>query len=254
MALAERVTPEQAAVVFRRAAELQTSGVTGEVAAVLDETALEEIGREVGLSPASIQAALAELRSDVVLSAPAPTWGTVVRSRTVHADRSAVLNVLDDQARQNLLVIAHRAGDTTVWSPHPGPAAALVRGLRGRRRYPLLALKELRATVSDTDTSLVRVCLEGSLRFPLTSLSARSQTISVLGIGTGAFLAFGVDGLGHTDWALDATGALIALCGTAVGLRAYRRAIATAENALARVLDRVTYEVLDLPPWPQPFT
>src|SRR3954464_3683994 len=83
MALAERVTPEQAAVVFRRAAELQATGWHGEVEAVLDDTALEEIGREVGLSPASIRAALAELRDESVSFGPTVTWGTVVRSRTV---------------------------------------------------------------------------------------------------------------------------------------------------------------------------
>jgi len=41
----ERVTPEEAAAVFRRAAELEAAGAGGE--AVLELAALEDIGREV---------------------------------------------------------------------------------------------------------------------------------------------------------------------------------------------------------------
>jgi hypothetical protein len=251
MALAERVTPEQAAVVFRRAAELQSTGLHGETDVVLDDAALEEIGREVGLSPASIHAALAELRSEVTSSGPAVTWGTVIRCRTVHADRSSVVNFLDDQARQNLLTVVRQAGDTTMWAPTPGTAAAVVRRLRGRHRYPLLAFKELRANVTEPGTDLVRVCLEGSLRFPSGLLSLRSEALTLLGIGGGSFLAFGVGGLGHTDWVFDTAGALVALSGTGVGLRAYRRAIAKAEVALTDVLDHVTYGVYRPAPWPE---
>jgi hypothetical protein len=246
MALAERLTPEQAAVVFRRAAELQTAGLRGAAEAAfddatLDDAALEEIGREVGLSPVSIRAALAELRSEVVAPGPAMNWGTVVRCRTVRGARVDVVNFLDDQARQNLLTVVRGRDDTTVWAPHSGPAAAVVRGLRGRHRYPLLAFKELRVTVTETGANVVRVCLDGSLRFPSGLMSLRSQAVSMLGIAGGALLAFRVGGLGHTDWTFDTAGTFVALAGTGVGLRAYRRAVGKAETALADVLDRATF-------------
>ena len=54
MTLPDRVSPEEAAQVFRRAAELETAGIRGDSAALLDADTLEAIGREVGLSPAAI--------------------------------------------------------------------------------------------------------------------------------------------------------------------------------------------------------
>jgi hypothetical protein len=251
MALAERLTPEQAAAVFRRAAELQAAGVRGETEAVLDDAALEDIGREVGLSPASIHGALSELRNDALATGSAVTWGTVMRCRTVHAPTGEIAAFLDDQARQSLFTVVRHVGSTTVWAPPPGPAAAVVRSLRGRRRYPLLVLNELRATVTESEPGLTRVCLEGSLRFPLSLLSARSQALAALGIAGGAFIAFGVDGTGHTDWAFDGAGALLSLTCAGIGLRGYRRAVARAEQALTGVLDYLTYRV-DNPVWRPP--
>jgi hypothetical protein len=249
MALAERLTPEQAAAVFRRAAELQAAGLRGETEAVLDDAALEDIGREVGLSPASIHGALAELRSAAATAtAPAVAWGTVVRCRTVHAHAGEVAAFLDDRARQSLMTVVQHGGPTMVWAPPSGAAATIVRGLRGRRRYPLLVLKELRATVTEAQPELTRVCLEGSLRFPLSLLPARSQALAALGVAGGAFVAFGIDGTGHTDWAFDAAGALLSLAGAGIGLRGYRRAVAKAERALSGVLDYLTYGV-DPPLW-----
>jgi hypothetical protein len=251
MALAEPLTPEQAAAVFRRAAELQAAGVRGETDAVLDDAALEDIGREVGLSPASIHGALSELRNDALATGSAVTSGTVMRCRTVHAPTGEIAAFLDDQARQSLFTVVRPVGPTTVWAPPPGVAAAVVRSLRGRRRYPLLVLNELRATVTESESGLTRVCLEGSLRFPLSLLSARSQALAALGIAGGAFIAFGVDGTGHTDWAFDGAGALLLLTGAGIGLRGYRRAVARAEQALTGVLDYLTYRVAD-PVWRPP--
>jgi hypothetical protein len=250
VALAERLTPEQAAAVFRRAAELEAAGVHGDVRAVLDDAALEEIGLEVGLSPASINAALVELRHGLSVSSPPLRWGTVIRCRTVRADRASVATFLDDEARQGPLTVVQRDGDTTVWAPHPGAAAAFVRSLRGRRRYPLLALKELRATVTEQERDLVRVCLEGSLRFPPRLLSPRSLGFASAGIACGAFVAFGVDGAGNLDWVVDAAGALLSSAGVGVGVHGYRKAVAQAELALAGVLDRLGYGVARL--WPEP--
>ena len=252
MALPERVTPEQAAVVFRRAAELQAAGLHGGNEAVLDDVALEEIGREVGLSPASVQAALAELRSGIAPLQPGVRWGTVVRCRTIHGDRQRAVLFLDDQARQNMFTMAHREGDTASWAPDSGAAAAVVRGLRGRGRYPLLTLKELRADVTDVGNDVVRVCLEGTLRVPWRLLPLRSEAFALAGMGAGLFVAFGVGGAGSADWMLDATGALISITGAGVALHAYRGEVANAELALDNVLDRLTYATSGRTPWPLP--
>jgi hypothetical protein len=115
MAAPARLNVEQAATVFRRAAELEAAGVRGD--AVLDDQALEDAGREVGLSPASIREALAELRGGALVPGPAITWGTVSSSRAVAGPRGDVLAALDDVARRNLLGVVRSTGAETVWVP-----------------------------------------------------------------------------------------------------------------------------------------
>jgi hypothetical protein len=247
VALAQRLTPEQAAVVIRRAAELETTGLHGEPHAVLDDAALEDIGREVGLSPASVRAALVELRNGIT-DGSSLAWGSVLRCRTVRGERACVEAFLDDEAREGMLTLVRRDCDVTVWAPHAGATAAMVRSLRGRRRYPLLALKELRAMITEQAPGLVRVTLEGRLRFPLRLLSPRSLGFASAGIACGAYLAFWVTGAGSVDWALDATGALLSTAGVGVGVHGYRDAVTDAEFALAGVLDRLGYGLHRLVP------
>jgi len=96
----ERVTAEEAAVVFKRAAELEAAGVRGEGTGELDARALEDIGREVGLSPASVRVAVSELRNGLLDPAPAVTWGTVSSGRAVGGSSADVVAALDDEARR----------------------------------------------------------------------------------------------------------------------------------------------------------
>jgi hypothetical protein len=74
-----------------------------------------------------------------------------------------------------MLTLVRRDRAATVWAPHAGASAAMVRSLRGRRRYRLLALKEMRATLIEQEPGLVRVALEGTSRFPVRLLSPRSS-------------------------------------------------------------------------------
>lgn len=46
MSLGDRVNPDEAAMVFRRAAELEATGGSGHGDGMLDDGALEDIGRE----------------------------------------------------------------------------------------------------------------------------------------------------------------------------------------------------------------
>jgi hypothetical protein len=239
VALTQRLTPEQAAVVFRRAAELEAAGVHGDAQAMLDDAALEEIGRDVGLSPESVRAALVEMRHGLTDVQPPLAWATVLRCRTVRAERAYVEAFLDDEARENLMTAVRRDHGVTVWAPPAGAAAVMVRSLRGRRRYPLLALKELRATVTEHEPDLVRVALDGSLRFPPRLLSPRSVGFAAAGVVCGAYLAFRVDGAASLDWVLDATGAALSAAGAGAGVHGYREAVTQAEDALAGVLGRL---------------
>jgi hypothetical protein len=254
--LAPRLTTEQAAAVIRRAAELEAASTHGDAHAVLDDAALEDIGRDVGLSPASVRAALVELRRGLGGAAPPLEWGTVLRCRTLRTDRACVEAFLDDEARQGLLTLVERDTErgVMVWEPHAGATAAMVRSLRGRRRYPLLALTALRATITQQEPGLVRVALEGSLRFPVRLLSPRSLAFASAGIACGAYVAFRVTGAGNLDWALDTTGVLLSTAGIGAGVHGYRDAVTDAEGALAAVLDRLAHGVHRLRPAQAPLT
>jgi hypothetical protein len=233
------VTPEQAAEVFRRAAELE-AGSRGD-GPLLGDRDLEEIGREVGLAPASVQAALAEWRAGALVPGPQVQWGVVTSSRVVPGTTSDVLAVLDNEARRNQLCVVRRAGSVTVWSRAPGVSSAIARGLRGRRRHPLLGLTELRATVVEAagGPGATRVRLEGSLVAPWRLLSGRGRLIAAVGIGGGAALAVAAGPLAGPPLGWEVAAALGAVSGTAVGLRSYRRGAAATEDALDRYLDRL---------------
>lgn len=239
---------------FRRAAELDAAGVRGELSAALDDKAVEDIGREVGLSPASVQAALAELRAGALNPRPAVTWGTAIASGTIAGSSDEVLAAVDDEARRNLLGVARRVDGATVWTRSPGASAAVARGLRGRRDHPLLTLRELRAAVVEVPSRPgdLRVRLEGDLVFPWRLLSGRSQVISMAGVAGGAALAFAVpDGALVEDWIQNAFGVAAAAGGTGIGLKSYRRAVTAAEAALEGLLARAGHTVPPTPPFAQ---
>jgi len=246
------LTPEQAAEVFRRAAELETG--SGSDAPLLDDRDLEEVGGEVGLAPASMQAALEEWRAGALVPGPQVQWGVVTSSRVVPGTPADVLAVLDNEARRNQLCVVRRAGSVTVWSRMPGVSSAIARGLRGRRRHPLLSLTELRATVVEAagGPGAARVRLEGSLVAPWRLLSGRGQVLATAGIGGGAVLvATALSGDGP-HWQFEVAAALSALAGTSAGVRSYRRGATATEEALDRYLDRLAAGAAAVVPVPAP--
>ena len=240
MPLPVGVTPEQAAEVFRRAAELEAAG-SGSEGPLLDDRDLEEIGREVGLTPASVRAALAEWRAGALVPGPRVQWGVVTSSRVVPGTPGDVLAVLDNEARRNQLCVVRRAGSVTVWSRAPGVSSAIARGLRGRRRHPLLGLTELRATVVEAagGPGAARIRLEGSLVAPWRLVSGRGQVLTTAGIAGAVVLAFPSGAFATPGWQNELAAAASALAGSSFGLRWYRRGAAATEDALDRYLDRL---------------
>ena len=234
------VTPEQAAEVFRRAAELEAAG-SGSEGPLLDDRDLEEIGREVGLTPASVRAALAEWRAGALVPGPRVQWGVVTSSRVVPGTPGDVLAVLDNEARRNQLCVVRRAGSVTVWSRAPGVSSAIARGLRGRRRHPLLGLTELRATVVEAagGPGAARIRLEGSLVAPWRLVSGRGQVLTTAGIAGAVVLAIPSGPFATPGWQNELAATASALAGSSFGLRWYRRGAAATEDALDRYLDRL---------------
>jgi hypothetical protein len=239
--LPDRVSPEEAAQVFRRAAELETAGMRGDSAALLDPDTLEAIGREVGLSPAAIHAALTELRSGGLRDADRVF--DMVSSRVVPGPASDVRLSVDELARGNLLTMRLSRGETTAWTRQRGMGRAVLRMLGGRFRYPLGSIRELRATVTDhaSRPGLVRVCLEARLAYPWQFLPVRTQALLGAGMGGGALaVAWGLENLGGTS-GLSAVAVVVPLSALGIGARAYRKAVVCAEGALQRFLDRLEH-------------
>jgi hypothetical protein len=239
--LPERLSPEEAAQVFRRAAELETAGMHGDSGALLDPDTLEAIGREVGLSSAAIHAALLELRSGGLREADREF--DMVSSRVVPGPASDVRLSVDELARGNLLTMRLSRGDTTAWTRQQGVGRAVLRRLGGRARYPLGAVRELRATVTDhpSRAGLVRVCLEARLAYPWQFLPLRTQALVGAGVGGGAVaVAWGLQHLGGTS-GLSAVAFVVPLSAFGIGARTYRKAVVCAEAALQVFLDRLEH-------------
>lgn len=241
MPLPDRVSPDEAAVVFRRAAELDSvgSGATEGLTAA----DLEDVGREVGLSPASVRAALAEIRSGAHAGgAPSLRWGFVSGSRVVRGDSESAINVIDDVAQHNLLTTRTRSGDAVTWSRHSGIAAALNRALVGRRGRPFVPLQDLRATVVDQPDGTMRIRVQGRLVFPSRLVPGPTQLVVAAGLGAAAVglgIAVPDPGMELPEFFAVSGSALTILGATTLGVRSYRATITAMEDGLDQLFDRI---------------
>jgi hypothetical protein len=231
------VSPEEAAIVFRRAAELEAAGVHGEPG-MLDGDTLEAIGREVGLSPAAVRTALVELRAGG-LREPDPSFDLVC-SRLVPGFAVDVWPAVDELARGNLLGHPVRRGDATTWTRQRGVGRAVVRGLGGLGRYPLAGVRMLRATVTEHGArqGRLRVRLEARWASPFQIVPLRTQAVLTAGLGGGLWAAASLDGTGAV---VSAAVAGVGVLWSGVALRKYRHAIVTAEQHLQVFLDRLQH-------------
>lgn len=250
MAAGELVTTEEAAWVFRRAAELDAA-LPGGPEALLDGRTLEAAGTEAGLSVRSLRQAMEELRAGALVPAEPvvdelPARRSIVRTRAVPGSPAAVMAVLEEVARRNVLTVRRRRGATTVWDRCPGPGAALRRSVLGRRSRPLAAVGRLSATLGPVPGApdLVRVELRADLVPARRLLRWRTKAGVATGVATGASMAAaavltGVSGA--PDALLVLAGAGGATWAGAHGVRAGREARAELGDALAYALDRLEH-------------
>lgn len=133
----DRLSDDEAAVVFRRAAELDVH--TGQ-SEQFDLDTIEEIGGLAGLSPDAIRQAVAELRAgglpDEAVGGRHRLPAFVVAGRTVPGSPSGLVPRIEAYlGRQCLKQV--RFGRHSVWVPKPGLLADLQRGLdlTGRLRF-----------------------------------------------------------------------------------------------------------------------
>ena len=251
MADGRLLTTDEAAWVFRRAAELEARWPPA-AEALLDEGALEAAGTEAGLSPASIRTALEELRAGALAVAEPEPEGppgrrSIVRTRAVLGPPVEVAAALEALARRNVLTVRRRRGPVTVWERRTGAIAACQRV----RPHALRGVARLTSTLAPVPGApdLVRVELRAEPVPASRLLPVRTRARVAAGVGAGAgvtALAFASGGLVPVDLLLVAGGTGGAAWAGASGVRAAREARAALADALAYALDRLEHRRTEL--------
>ncbi len=232
--------------VLARAAELQAaSGESTETADALSESQVVELGREVGLSPAHLQQALAEERARIAPGRAAE--GGLAQSlfgasrigaqRVVPGTPARLLDLLDRwMQRDELLRSVRVRPDARVWEPTRGLVGSLRRAL-GSRDYALFRANEISATVVPVDTGTALVRLEADYGELRSSLAKQSAAGVVVGSGVAAL---------GVMLAVALPVAVAVLPGAGIAAGAYyrsrgvqRHALHRAQLTLEQVLDRL---------------
>lgn len=156
--------------VLARAAELQAASPPGEEGE-LSEAQLLEIGEEVGLSTTTINQALAEERSRIIVPEESGPVSAITgpaiasASRAVPGTPAEVLAQLDTMMqRDECLQVQRRFPDRVTWEPRSGWFGAIQRGLNvGGRAYYLCRASQVAATVVPVEGNRVLVRLDADI-------------------------------------------------------------------------------------------
>ena len=222
---------------LRRASELDVDRVTSGAAEGLPVSAVEAAAAEVGLSPAAVRQAVAELRTGGLDDDGWP----VVCARVVPGTCASAIEAVGRWLQGQAMVRARDRGTEQVWRPREDVFAGL------QRRFDFTASIRLKAV----EEVVVRgIEVEGGT---LVRLSVRLQgqvaRAPQLGAGAGAAaggLAAGVLGLLNVDPALIGAvvaGVPVAAAGGTVGWRLGRNALARQRAKVADAIDGLLDEL-----------
>jgi hypothetical protein len=239
-----RLTSDQVALVLRRAAELEALAETpGEIEGY-DSRAVEEAAREVGLSPAAVRQAVAELR---VGALPVPSAGRhperTARSRTVSQQRLveptplAVHAAVERFMRSQMFELRRHAGDRAIYRARSDLVASLRRGLDFGGAIKLDGLRTVTVLATPTDErTLVRV--EAEL-----TISRANAVAGGAALGTGVALFTGLIGAVFAEPALVVgalpAGALVGGGSIRVAESRWRKRRDDVAEVLGHLLDRL---------------
>lgn len=244
---------DEAALVFRRAIELEASRPDSP----LQGSELEDIGREVGISPASVRSAVAELR-DSLLQPPDDDqpWDVLI-ARVLPGPRDAVLLLVDQYARRSLLV---RVGDrgsptsTATWRRGRDARSHVARRLGPLALRPLTALDRLDVTVAGHPSApgLVAVLLRARLVRPAVRvLSARRQAVLAAGVVGGLGATFAV--AGQAEWLVGAGSVVVNGWLAQRAVRRHAAVVQGVEQSIERFVDHLGPKLVAFDPlWPDP--
>jgi hypothetical protein len=223
----------------------------------MTEAQLYEIGKEVGLSPATLQQALAEERTRVVLAEESGVEARVMGPAAVSATRAiphppeVVLAALEEWMRSDYRMLAKRRfGNRRTWEQRGGVFAELDRSLRGNQAAATLArATEVAVTVSPIGDGRTAVRLDADITQLRASRRSAGIALSVTGMIMGTipvvlgavlaplamlplFLAAGavpVLGMGFGGWST---------------VKGHRKQAERAQLALEQLLDRLEHTQL----------
>jgi transposase-like protein len=163
---AGQLTGDEVALVLHRAAEIETA--EGDASPDrYDPAAVEEAAAEVGLSPAAVRRAVAELRVGALPAEPSAEQGRTSRAavsrrvcdqRLVDRSPEAALATIDRFLRTQMFESRRRSGDRSLYRPRSDLMAGLRRKLdfAGAIKIEGLSLVDVVVTPTD-DGTLVRV-------------------------------------------------------------------------------------------------
>jgi hypothetical protein len=242
--------------VLARAAELQGAGAIPESSDLISESQLLEIGKEVGISSAMLNQALAEERTRVAvpeergLVAQIAGASFATATRTVPGAPRDVLATIDAWMQHDeCLQVQRRFSDRITWEPQRGLFGKIRRTVNvSGRGYYLVDAGQVSATVLPVDNSRVVVRLDADIR---ASRSRRVGMGSVLA-GMGA-VASGLLGLGlvvaHLPLIIAAGAAVLPFAGGSLAgyrvARTHRSVLGSVQLALEQILDRLEHGELD---------
>jgi hypothetical protein len=244
--------------VLARAAELQGASALPESSDLISETQLLDIGNEVGLSPATINQALAEERTRITvpeergLVAQVAGAGFASATRTVPGNARDVLATIDTwMLRDECLQVQRRFADRITWEPQRGLFGKLRRtvNVSGRGFY-LMDASQVSATVLPVDSSRVVVRLDADIH------ASRAKRVGIGGfVGALGATASGVVGLGlivaHLPLVIAAGVAVLPFAGGSFAAyrvaRTHRTVLSSVQLALEQILDRLEHGEFDRP-------
>lgn len=236
------LSEDEAALVFRRAAELEATAPGQQPA--FDAITLERIGVEAGLSPAAVRQAVAELRAGRLepsgrrrLTAR-PVAPEIVIERRVGAPAARVNDRLETYLRHQMFRVARRRGNLTVWEPNRGLIANVLRGTDLIDRIRLSRVDGLQLHVEPTDAGChVRIVVD------LGRARSHARTGSITGAalgGAGVAAAAAGIALGAGELALALPFTTAGGVGAFLGARSnYAKKVKRAVGAVELVLDEL---------------
>jgi hypothetical protein len=240
------LTRDEVALVLHRASEIEAAADGSATVDHFDAEAVEQAAVEVGLSPAAVRQAVAELRVGV-LPADVPagrldrsrvaTSRFVAQQRLVDRRPEAVVAAVDRFLRSQMLERRRRSGDRSLYRPRRDLVASLRRGLdfAGAIKLDGIRTVSLLATPADERT-LVRV--EAELA------SSRANVVAgAAGTGAGVALLMGLGGAlaaepGLVIAAVPA-GAAVGAGGLRIAGGRWRQRRNDVDEVLAALLDRL---------------